>query len=148
MAEKTQDVARDLLNIIPRVTRMINAELKQKSLRQKTPILSPAHYSILDMLSEYSYTQHELAEKQAVTPPSMSHSIEGLVERGWIRRTRVPHDRRVVVLELTDAGQQALEEANACVAEIIDPLSTAECDQVLAGLSVLRNLFSQANEIE
>jgi len=32
MAEKTQAVAREILNVIPQVMRKINAELKQKSL--------------------------------------------------------------------------------------------------------------------
>jgi DNA-binding MarR family transcriptional regulator len=37
--------------------------------------------------------------------------LDGLERRGYVKRTRDPHDRRGVLVELTDAGREVLDQA-------------------------------------
>lgn len=48
--------------------------------------------------------QHELCRSFGVTPPTLSALIDSAEERGWIRRSAHPGDRRRRRIELTAAG--------------------------------------------
>ncbi len=147
MAAKTQAVARQVLEIIPLVMRTVAAEL-----RRTGHLLDPSHYRLLAMLAHRSYNLSELAERHAVSLPTMSNSITKLVERGWVRRAPATHDRRMVLIELTPAGRAALAEvhrqAEAHVAESLASLSRADQDKLLAGLDILRHAFGPAVDSE
>ncbi|NRI67575.1 MarR family transcriptional regulator [Rhodococcus sp. MS16] len=45
-----------------------------------------------------------LAEKLRIVPRSATDVVDSLEAAGWVKRTPDPHDRRAVLLELTDAG--------------------------------------------
>jgi DNA-binding MarR family transcriptional regulator len=45
------------------------------------------------------------------TPPNTSWLTTRMEERGLITKTRFPEDRRVVMLELTESGWEALADA-------------------------------------
>src|SRR5919112_2070106 len=53
----------------------------------------------------------DLAGAEKVQPPSMTRTVNALVERGLIARTAHPADRRIVVVGLTDAALKVLEES-------------------------------------
>jgi DNA-binding MarR family transcriptional regulator len=53
--------------------------------------------------------QRELCCSFGVTPPTLSALIDSAEERGWIRRTPHPDDRRRRLIELTDAGAHQIE---------------------------------------
>lgn len=69
--------------------------------------------------------------------------LDRLERRGYVKRTRHPNDRRGVLVELTEAGRQVLQEAmsgnSAREREIVVGLSSAE-RRSLAGL--LKKLLS------
>jgi DNA-binding MarR family transcriptional regulator len=59
-------------------------------------------------------SQADLARATQTDPALTGRTIETLVERGWVRRTRSEEDRRQYVLELNAPGQRArarVEEA-------------------------------------
>ena len=62
-------------------------------------------------------------------------------------RSRAPHHRRIVQVELTPAGRAALELMRKAVEERmalkLSCLSSAECEQVPAGLELLRVCFAR-----
>ena len=62
-------------------------------------------YRMLQMLSMRSPNLRELAERHAVTPSTMSRSIDVVVQRGWVTRTPAPDDRRQVVIALSEEGR-------------------------------------------
>ncbi|MFF0598772.1 MarR family winged helix-turn-helix transcriptional regulator [Streptomyces antibioticus] len=78
-----------------------------------------------------------LAEKHLKSPNNFTVVISNLEKRGLIRREKSPHDRRVVMIELTDAGRAAVEETMPAyvraIADDLDRLSVREQEQ-LAGL--------------
>ncbi len=52
----------------------------------------------------------ELAEQEHVSPPSMNRTLNGLEERGLVRRDPSLEDARKVVVSLTDAGHELIRE--------------------------------------
>jgi DNA-binding MarR family transcriptional regulator len=70
--------------------------------------------------------------------------LDRLERRGYVKRTRHPHDRRGVLVELTDAGRQALDQAvdadTVREKELVAGLSSAD-QRSLA--SLLKKLLSR-----
>ncbi|ALS23436.1 MULTISPECIES: MarR family winged helix-turn-helix transcriptional regulator [Paenibacillus] len=68
----------------------------------------------------------QLAQKMEVTPGAISVMIDRLVNNGFVVRKYDPKDRRVVLLEITGQGREALEK--------IREVRTAQIKQYLAYL--------------
>jgi len=119
-------------------------------LRRTGHPVAPSHFRLLGMLAYHSCNLSELAARHAVSLPTMSNSITTLVEQGWVKRVPAVHDRRMVLIELTPAGQAVLAEAErqaeVRMTELLAPLSKADHDTLLAGLAVLRDVFGAATE--
>jgi MarR family transcriptional regulator, transcriptional regulator for hemolysin len=49
-------------------------------------------------------TQHDLAGAVGIEGPTLTRHVDGLEQRGLVRRSPVPDDRRAVRVELTDEG--------------------------------------------
>ncbi|MCI0398139.1 MAG: MarR family transcriptional regulator [Chloroflexi bacterium] len=146
MTSDVRSTAQQVLEIIPLVMRTVAAEL-----RRKGNLLTPSQFGVLVMLHQGSCNLSDLAEYQAVSLPTMSASISTLVERGWVKRTRLAADRRVVMLALTPAGQEELrlisQQAAAPVMALLARLTPAEHDALVVGLNVLQQVFATA-EVE
>jgi DNA-binding MarR family transcriptional regulator len=72
------------------------------------------YYEILVRLSEApgrAMRMSQLAEVSTSSKSRLSHAVARLEERGWIRRSECPTDRRGQVAELTDEGFAALAAA-------------------------------------
>ncbi len=132
--------AQQVVQVIPLVMRAIG-----KRLRQKNDMPSPAHFGILFMLSNETMNLSDLARQHSVSLPTMSNSVSTLVQHGLVARRRAAHDRRQVVIEVTDAGRAmlktVLDEVVAYVDEVLASLSQGELDQLQKGLSVLKSAF-------
>jgi DNA-binding MarR family transcriptional regulator len=109
--------------------------------------LTLAQYRVLAMVSAGDERASLLAGRLAVTKPSVSAVVDGLVERGFLARESVDGDRRAVRLTLTKGGKAALATAEAAMAERLEPLVDAVEDRaaLVAGLdemhAVLRERF-------
>jgi DNA-binding MarR family transcriptional regulator len=143
MSVEAEAAARQVLEVIPLVMRTLASEL-----RSTRHTLAPVHFRLLVLLAQRQHNLSELAEKQAVSLPTMSNSIATLVERGWVKRLRPAHDRRLVLVELTPAGRAVLKEilrpVEARVTDLLASLSPSECDQLSAGCALLRTAFARA----
>jgi DNA-binding MarR family transcriptional regulator len=72
------------------------------------------YYEILVMLSETPDRSRRMSDLADVTQSSrsrLSHAIDKLEHRGWVRRESCPTDRRGQLAVLTDAGFAALRGA-------------------------------------
>ena len=72
------------------------------------------YYEILVRLSEAdgrAMRMSELATRTRSSRSRLSHAIARLEERGWVRRTEVPTDRRGQIAELTAHGFDILAAA-------------------------------------
>jgi DNA-binding MarR family transcriptional regulator len=77
--------------------------------------LSLPQYRILGLLGEGTSASSALAERLALSPPSITSVVDGLVTRGLVTRGADPADRRRLPLVLTPDGAELLREADAAV---------------------------------
>lgn len=77
--------------------------------------LSTAQYRMLLQLSEGAEASTTLARKLAVTAPSVTAVVDGLVQRGLVARAHCEDDRRRVSLTLTENGREILASADHAV---------------------------------
>jgi DNA-binding MarR family transcriptional regulator len=72
------------------------------------------YYEILMLLSETPGRARRMSDLADATQSSRSrltHAIDRLEQRGWVRRETCPNDRRGSLAVLTDEGMAALEHA-------------------------------------
>jgi DNA-binding MarR family transcriptional regulator len=135
-----QALARRLLETVPLIMRFID-----KGLRETCLHVEANQYQILGMLTRRNFTVSELAQKQKVSLPSMSKTVNALVERGWVERIDVPGDRRVVQLRISEPGRGALagahDEMVERVAQTLSQLRDDERETLSDGLDVLHVAF-------
>lgn len=140
-------LAKQILETVPLVMRTVAAEMRQSERVRMT-----SHFHVLWILKHHSMSLSELAEKHAVSLPTMSNSITSLEEQGWVTRVRSQDDRRKVLIEITSAGQEVLSEVGrhmqTNVAQIIAPLSQTDREKLSAGLDVLRDVFLKAAKFD
>jgi DNA-binding MarR family transcriptional regulator len=94
------------------------------------------------LFTEGTSTPTELAARLQITTASVTELVERLGRAGLARRAPHPHDRRKVVLSLTDAAQRQVGEMFERIA-----VSTARCTSLLEGderATVLRFLHDLA----
>lgn len=72
-------------------------------------------------------TLGDLAAAEKVQPPTMTRLVSRMEEDGFVRRTPHGSDRRVVMIETTDAGSRLVEESRR--------RRTAELVRRMAGLT-------------
>ena len=141
MTNKRDRTAQQIMEVIPFVMRTLALEM-----RSVGRLDVPAHSHLLVILAHGPHCLSELAQKHAVSLPTMSNSISTLVDRGWVKRSRSPHDRRKIQVELTPAGREVLGEMTRAVEERmaskLSSLSADECDKVMSGLEILRGCFA------
>lgn len=77
--------------------------------------LTIAQYRALVQLGEGAEASSSLAAKLAVSRPSATAVVEGLVQRGLVDRQHSADDRRRVSVTLTEAGQRVLTAADDAV---------------------------------
>jgi DNA-binding MarR family transcriptional regulator len=109
-----------------------------------TGLSRPQFGVLLNLRCRGGLSLGDLAARLGLTPPAMSHLVNGLVERGLVSRERDPVDRRRVVLALTDPGREVLREVRAAgerkLTGMLAGLSAAELRQVHDAARALRRL--------
>lgn len=80
--------------------------------RETTDDLSVNQLAVLFTLDRSGpLTIGDLAAEEKVQPPSMTRTVNSLLDRGFVARDVREEDRRVVVVSLTDAGRTYTEES-------------------------------------
>lgn len=110
--------------------------------------ISDAQYAVLATLQrEGPRTPGELAAREHVQPPSMTRTIAALADAGLVVRGEHPHDRRQVVVAVTDAGAAAVVETrrrrDQWLARRLDALAPQERDTVARAAEILRRLSQE-----
>jgi len=135
------EVALKTMDIIPYVMRVMAAEI-----RASEHAAAYSHVAILGILTLRPHTLSDLADRNAVSAPTMSSTINTLEERGWVRRRRDDTDRRVVWIEITAEGLHAIDAINRHTAEriahVLRTLTAEQQEMVVRGLTILRDAFA------
>ena len=73
--------------------------------------LSMTHFHMISLLERHgSMPMSRIAELLGVSVSNATGLIDRIEERGLVERVRVPDDRRVVHVRLTDSGRQTLHD--------------------------------------
>jgi DNA-binding MarR family transcriptional regulator len=103
------------------IKRVMQSVLLQIDRRLSAHDLTHAQWLPLYRLSRGEcVTTGELARDQALDPAAMTRAIDRLEAKGLLHRERSQQDRRVVRLELTEAGRAAARLVPPVLAEVLN----------------------------
>ena len=117
--------------------------------------LTPSQYRVLVRLSQGPSGASGLASGLAVSRPSLTAVVDGLVARGLVERSADPSDRRRVGHHLTTAGTRALEAGDKALEERLrevlshaEPTRAAKVQKGLLALQEPLDEFRAARQAE
>lgn len=97
------------LDIFIKLTRANNSLLARIAQRGTHPTLSVSQFGTLEALYHLGpMSQTEICSKLLKSGGNTTLVVDNLEKRGLVRRHRDPHDRRVTMVELTEAGQSLI----------------------------------------
>ena len=103
----SEEVTRAAVRGLARLARMAE---------RSCPELTLAQYRVLARVATGDHRASLLAGRLALSKPSVTATVEALVERGYLARSGVEADRRAVQLDLTPSGGEALAAADEAMA--------------------------------
>ncbi len=111
---------------------------------EQTPCTVPipvADARTLTVVAAGPIPQSALAAELGVSASTVSRVVDRLVQQGWVERRADAHDRRRLLLQLTDAGARMAREMaarrRARHAEVLGRLNADQRRQVVDGLRLL-----------
>jgi DNA-binding MarR family transcriptional regulator len=139
MKESAEAVAREVLDVVPFVMRLIRTEMRR---HRGADLTLPQFRTLLFLQRNTGAALHQVAEHLGLTPPTVSKMISGLVTRGLIERPDSAVDRRRVELRLTARGNALIDrvrgETVAKFAERLETLPLAEREKLISALESMR----------
>src|SRR6478736_519429 len=95
---------------------------------------------LLDRHGELAMSR--LADMLDVSLSAATGLVDRVEERGFVERIRVPEDRRIVLVRITPAGRQMLDDAElartALLERVLDRLDEAQLISVASAMADLR----------
>ena len=125
------------------VTRLAR-ELRQEALADGG--LTPTKLATLASVNRLGpIALSELAAAERLSPPSVTRSVNALVDAGLVTKANDRSDRRIVLVTMTDAGRKLLERTrrrkDALLAQRIALLDPDDLEQLLAALPAIQRLL-------
>lgn len=147
MGDQIHSVARKFWIVFPTVMRTVFAEARRGDVN-----LAPSHFRVLSALAHRNCNLSQLAEHHQVSLPTMSSTVQTLVERGWLERDRSEDDRREVTLRMTEEGHRVLSSEHRrltdWVATKLETLDSKDIKRVERALDILLELFERGRNSE
>jgi DNA-binding MarR family transcriptional regulator len=103
------------LLIVARLARML-----ERACGELDPPLTLAQYRLLAMIGGGADRASHLAGQLALAKPTVSATVDTLVERGLVARSTARHDRRVTTLTVTERGDGVLAAAEDAMRAHLD----------------------------
>ncbi|HTI35465.1 MAG TPA: MarR family transcriptional regulator [Miltoncostaea sp.] len=128
-----ETIARELLPRTSLIARLL--------LRRTSSGLSRAEAGVLSALTERPMRVTELAASQALAQPTVTQLVARLAERGLAERGRDPQDGRAVLVSVTPAGRDALEELRRAYRALLRDQLAAHPDEDVLALAAATELI-------
>lgn len=98
--------------------------------------LTPQQFAVLARLSQVGrLSQNELGRQAAMDQSTINGVVQRLIKRGLVERHPSPLDRRMLLLDLTEAGRSTVAEvteaAHRISAETLAPLTRPQQENLL-----------------
>jgi len=97
----------------------------------------PVWLVLISLKSQQLRNQRELAEAVGIREATLTHHLNAMDEQGLITRRRDPANRRVHLVELTDAGEAAFERLRGAAGAFDKKLRAGFGDDEVAELEAL-----------
>jgi DNA-binding MarR family transcriptional regulator len=140
-----EKAASALIATLPRMLRNIKQQVRNTELDHSVRDLGDSQFWVLHALAVCPQLTTELARNFNVTNPTMTKIVDGLVERGYVRRRPDHEDRRRIYLELTETGMEiarfAHEQFRSTLTRFISPLSDAQLADITLACRHLSTLL-------
>lgn len=138
--ETTQQCAANVMDTFHAIMRAIKPEARKGSHAE----LSVQQFRALMIIDRHQGASLSLvSEHLGATLSAASKLIDGLVERGYVRRSSSTDDRRKLTLEVSKTGAKILEslhlEVVSCLAQRLANLSSGEQSMVNLAMDLLRS---------
>jgi DNA-binding MarR family transcriptional regulator len=99
---------------LPARLRLVVTRLARRLRQQSDTPVSPTQIAVLATVERRgSLALGELAEIEAVAPPTITAAVDRLEDQGLVQRRRDPTDRRVTHVQVTAAGRRLLAESRS-----------------------------------
>lgn len=151
-AQDNLDLARKYEAIAPRYAYIARRALHNDTEPERLTIPQFRTLQTLSQIQGKGATNLDLARSISVSPPAMTAMVDGLVERGLVTRSTDPDNRRQVMILLTAAGIERMDETSTIIldriASGIAQLSDQEVDALAAGLAALDKVFRSVDHPE
>ncbi len=110
--------------------------------------LTLAQYRLLAMIADGAERASRIAGELALTKPTVSATIETLVDRGLVDRAAVDGDRRATRLSVTASGRAALAVAEASMRDRLDDVLARvdDADAVRHSIAQLRTALDRRRD--
>lgn len=108
MTETNTNRAREMMQSFWRVQRVLIRLMHQTA--QQNDLTVPQLHGLMMLNEQGAITQKELVWRTRMPKSTLSQSLDGLVEKGLIRRDINPDNRREVVLTIDQSGKRLIEE--------------------------------------
>ncbi|HVO42694.1 MAG TPA: MarR family transcriptional regulator [Aggregatilineales bacterium] len=145
-SNETLPSAEELLSVLPLLNRLIAVKLRQEIDEE----ITLSQFRVLTQLQEHSITLSELADQRHVTRQAASLQVQGLVERGWVRRVPDLEDRRQAWLEVTEEGLSRWGQARTSLIEylagLLQELTTEEFEALQVLIPALKRVMERARD--
>jgi DNA-binding MarR family transcriptional regulator len=143
MTDLLSRCAEKVMCTFPPVMRAIGQEMRQR----QAPELMPVQFFALKILQEHAGASLSLVKQHlCISLSATSKLIDGLVARGLVTREIPLHNRRRIILSLTDTGLALLEShdhaASKYLAERFGDLSDAALCTLIQAMEILDTLFA------
>ncbi len=155
MATEKNEIAIELLEILPRLVRQLHATILATSEKAATPDelqeledlrATPGQVTLLGILARKELaTMQELATLLVVTPGAMTMMVKRLLAQGYVERQRDEQDWRLVWITLTERGKQVIQRYRevrlGAMEDQLAQLSVEEQEHLQQALPALRHLL-------
>lgn len=135
------EIAKKLMEIIPPSMNWIRTEMRMSANEE----LTVPQFRILASIFRGKNRACDIAKNQGTSQAAMSKMIDGLVERGFVKRESNTDDRRHFHLNLTTIGdaffKKTRKQTQINLKEKISCLSEKEREDLNRGLIALEKLF-------
>lgn len=143
MSITPEEAARELLEVVPIITKEIRSEMRSR----RSPDLTVPQFRTLAFVNRNPGSSLlEVANHLGLTPPSTSRLVDGLIVRGMMTREDHPADRRRVRLTVTHSGQKTLETSRrgtlAYLADKLSSISTDDREAIFKAMKTLQPIFT------
>jgi DNA-binding MarR family transcriptional regulator len=116
------------------------------------PFFLDPHYWVLAILCKKNQTMSDLGNHLQRTKPNMTAIINRLIEEGKVRRLPDEKDRRIIRIEITEKGRQAVthkkEEIKATLIKNLAHLEPEDLSSLSNALSEMKRIITLLRQVE